>query len=78
MLGLTLSTLTGLSNATKRLQNSANNLANVQTSGFKKGEVISTENKSGGIRVNSITKSNAQGGFIPTKNHVNLMSGCKV
>ena len=40
MLGLTLSALTGLSNATRRLQNSANNLANVQTSGFKKGEVI--------------------------------------
>ena len=72
MLGPIFSALTGLSNATKRLQNSANNLANVQTSGFKKGEVISIENKSGGTRVNSITKSNTQGGFIPTKNPLDL------
>ena len=37
MLGPTFSALTGLNNASKRLQNRANNLANVQTAGFKKG-----------------------------------------
>ena len=54
MLGQIFSALTGLSNATKRLQNSANNLANVQTAGFKKGEVNSIAIKSGGTRLNSI------------------------
>ena len=39
MLGPTFSGLTGLNNASKRLQKSTNNLANVQTAGFKKGEV---------------------------------------
>ena len=39
MLGPTFSALTGLNNASKRLQNSANNLSNVQTAGFKKGEI---------------------------------------
>ncbi|MBC8283522.1 MAG: flagellar hook-basal body complex protein [Nitrospinae bacterium] len=72
MLGPTFSALTGLNNASKRLQNSANNLANVQTSGFKKGEVNSVENKSGGTRVNSISKVNTQGGFIPTNNPLDL------
>jgi len=72
MLVPTFSALTGLSNAAKRLQNSANNLANVHTSGFKKGEVKSIENKSGGTRVNLITKSNTQGGLIPTKNPLDL------
>ena len=72
MLGPIFSALTGLSNSTKRLQNSANNLANVQTTGFKKGEVNSIENKSGGTRVNSITKSNIQGGLIPTNNPLDL------
>jgi len=72
MLGPIFSALTGLSNATKRLQSSANNLANVQTSGFKKGEVNSIENKAGGTRVHSITKSNTQGGLIPTNNPLDL------
>ena len=72
MLGQIFSALTGLSNATKRLQNSANNLANVQTPGFKKGEVNSVEIKSGGTRLNSITKSNFQGSFIPTNNPLDL------
>tara|TARA_Y100000588_G_C13933206_1_gene786703 strand:- start:111 stop:824 length:714 start_codon:yes stop_codon:yes gene_type:complete len=72
MLGSIFSALTGLSNATKRLQNSANNLANLQTSGFKKSEVNTIENKSGGTRIHSITKSNTQGGLIPTNNSLDL------
>ena len=72
MLGPTFSALTGLNNASKRLQNSANNLANVQTAGFKKGEVNSVENKTGGTRVNSISKVNTQGGLIPTNNPLDL------
>ena len=55
MLGPTFSALTGLKNSTKRLQNSANNLSNVTTSGFKKGKVNSIENKAGGSQVKSIS-----------------------
>jgi flagellar basal-body rod protein FlgG len=72
MLGPTFSALTGLNNASKRLQNSANNLANVQTAGFKKGEVSSIQSKSGGTRVNSVAKVNTQGGLIPTNNPLDL------
>ena len=72
MLGPTFSALTGLNKATKRLQNSANNLSNVQTAGFKKGEINSVENKTGGTRVNSISKVNTQGGLIPTNNPLDL------
>ena len=72
MLGPTLSALSGLNNAVKRLQNSANNLANVTTSGFKKGKVNSIENKSGVTQVNSISKINTQGGLIPTNNPLDL------
>jgi len=72
MLGPTFSALSGLNNASKRLQNSANNLANVQTSGFKKSDVNSVDSKTGGTRVNSISKSNTQGGLIPTNNPLDL------
>ena len=72
MLGPTLSALSGLNNAVKRIQNSANNLANVTTSGFKKGKVNSIENKSGVTQVNSISKINTQGGLIPTNNPLDL------
>lgn len=72
MLGPAFSALSGLSNASKRLQNSANNLANVQTSGFKKSDVNSVDSKTGGTRVNSISKSNTQGGLIPTNNPLDL------
>jgi len=72
MLGPIFSALTGLKNSTKRLQNSANNLANVTTSGFKKGKVNSIENKAGGSQVNSISKINTQGGLIPTNNPLDL------
>ncbi len=72
MLGPIFSALTGLNNASKRLANSANNLANIQTSGFKKGEVNSVENKSGGTSVSSISKINTQGSLIPTNNPLDL------
>ena len=67
MLGPNFSPLTGLKNASKRLQNSANNLANVQPAGFKKAEVSSIEIKTDGTRINPISRVNTQGGFIPTK-----------
>lgn len=54
------------------MQNSANNLANLTTSGFKKSKVNSTENKSGGSSLNSISKINTQGSLIPTNNPLDL------
>ena len=39
MLGPIFSALTGLKNASQRLQNSANNVANINTPGFKKSDV---------------------------------------
>jgi hypothetical protein len=41
MLGPIFSALTGLKNASQRLQNSANNVANINTAGFKKSDVNS-------------------------------------
>ena len=72
MLVPAFSSFTGLNNATKRLQKSANNLANVQTSGFKKNEVISVENKTGGARISSISRVNTQGGLLTTNNPLAL------
>ena len=72
MLGPISKAFSGLTNASKRLQNSANNLSNVLTSGFKKGQVNTVESKAGGIGVNSIFKVNTQGGFLPTNNPLDL------
>ena len=72
MLGPMFSALSGLSNASKRLQNSANNVANINTAGFKKSDVNSVENKSGGTRINDISRSNTQGSLIPTGNPLDL------
>ena len=72
MLGPIFSALTGLKNASQRLQNSANNVANVNTPGFKKSDVNSVELQSGGTRVNDISKSNTQGALIPTNNPLDL------
>ena len=72
MLGPIFSALTGLKNASQRLQNSANNVANINTTGFKKSDVNSADIKSGGTRVNDVSKSNTQGALIPTGNPLDL------
>jgi flagellar basal-body rod protein FlgG len=72
MLGPIFSALTGLKNASQRLQNSANNVANVNTPGFKKSDVNSVDLQSGGSRVSSVSKSNTQGALIPTNNPLDL------
>ncbi len=72
MLGPIFSALTGLKNASQRLQNSANNVANINTAGFKNSDVNSVELKSGGTRVSDISKSNTHGGLIPTGNPLDL------
>jgi flagellar basal-body rod protein FlgG len=72
MFGPISSALTGLKNASQRLQNSANNVANINTPGFKKSDVNSVDLQSGGTRVNDISRSNTQGALIPTNNPLDL------
>ena len=72
MLGPIFTAFSGVNDASKRLQNSANNIANVNTPGFKKSDVNSAEAKTGGTRVNDISKSTTQGSLIPTKNPLDL------
>jgi flagellar basal-body rod protein FlgG len=72
MLGPIFSALSGLKNTSHRLQNSANNAANVNTTGFKKSDVNSVDNKSGGTRINNISRSHTQGSLIPTGNPLDL------
>ena len=72
MLGPIFSALTGLKNASQRLQNSANNVANINTAGFKKSDVNSADIKSGGTRVHDVSKFNTQGALIPTGNPLDL------
>jgi flagellar basal-body rod protein FlgG len=72
MLGPIFSALSGLRNTSQRLQNSANNVANVSTPGFKKSAVNNVANKSGGTRINDISRSHTQGSLIPTGNPLDL------
>ena len=72
MLGSIFKAFSGLTSASKRFQNSANNLSNLQTSGFKKGQINSVDSKAGGTVVNSISKVNTKGGFLPTNNPLDL------
>ncbi len=72
MLGSISSVFSGLTNVSKRFQNSANNLSNVLTSGFKKSQLNNVDSKVGGTGLNSISRVNTQGGFLPTNNPLDL------
>ena len=64
--------LSGLRTSSHKLQNSANNLANLQTSGFKKITVNGGEVKSGGSQLTATTRVNIQGSILPTGNPTDL------
>lgn len=64
--------LSGLRTSARKLQTSANNVANVQTPGFKKSRATIAEASSGGARVSAITRSNSPGSLIPTSNPLDL------
>ncbi len=64
--------LSGLKTASKKLANSANNVANVRTPGFKASRADSVSIESGGSKVSSISRSNTQGSVIPTSNPLDL------
>ncbi len=64
MISETSSSLSGVSASVKRLEASANNIANLSTDGFKKDTVIQSEGKSGGVVVH-IEKSLTPGPQLP-------------
>ena len=58
--------LSGLRTASRKLETSANNVANLQTPGFKKGETQIADNAAGGSQVLGISKSTTPGALIPS------------
>ncbi|MGP0628969.1 flagellar hook-basal body protein [Nitrospina sp. 32_T5] len=72
MINSLFSSLSGLQTAGKNLQASANNLANVQTPGFKSSRVNIVDNASGGARVVGVTRSTSQGPLVPTSNPLDV------
>lgn len=66
------SALSGLRTSARKLQTSANNLANLQTPGFKKSRTEVGEVSSGGVRVTGVTRSSNPGSLIPTSNPLDL------
>ncbi len=64
--------LSGLRVATKRVETSANNIANIQTPGFKKSRVDVGDVKSGGANANATSRVNTQGPILTTSNPIDL------
>lgn len=64
--------LSGLNVASRKMANSANNVANLLTPGFKAGSVDTVELSSGGANVASISKSNTGGSIITTSNPIDV------
>lgn len=64
--------LSGLNVSARKLANTANNVANVQTPGFKAGSVETSEMAGGGTTVSSISKSNTGGSIITTSNPIDV------
>ncbi len=66
------SALSGLRTSANKLQTSANNLANLQTPGFKKSRAEVSDVASGGAQVSSISRNASPGSLIPTSNPLDL------
>lgn len=66
------SALSGLRTSSSKLQASANNLANLQTPGFKKSRAEVSDVASGGARVSAISRNSSPGSLIPTSNPLDL------
>jgi len=64
--------INGLKTASKKLANSANNVANVRTPGFKASRADSVSIESGGSKVSSTSRSSSQGSVIATNNPLDL------
>jgi len=72
MLDSIFSSLSGLNTASRKLQVSSNNLANVQTPGFKASRTNIVDNQSGGARVAAVQRLNTSGSFLPTGNALDV------
>ena len=72
MLDSIFSSLSGLNTASRKLQVSSNNLANIQTPGFKASRANIVSNQSGGARVASVQRLNTSGAFLPTGNALDV------
>jgi len=75
MLEALFSALSGLRVSARKIQNSANNIANIQTPGFKKSRVDVGEARSGGARVTAISRVNTPGSILTTSNPVDIGIG---
>lgn len=64
--------VSALKSFSRKLQNNANNLANVQTSGFKSGEVENVAQQTGGVRSSAATRNTRQGSVLSTSNPLDL------
>ena len=66
------SALSGMRTSARKLQASANNLANLQTPGFKKSRAEISNTPSGGAQVSAVTRISTPGSPIPTANPLGL------
>jgi flagellar basal-body rod protein FlgG len=66
------SALSGMRTSAQKLQTSANNLANIQTPGFKKSRTEISDVESGGAQVSAVTRISTPGSPIPTANPLGL------
>jgi len=72
MIDAFFSALSGMRTASRRLQVSANNTANLQTPGFKKSSTVISDNRLGGARVSGTLRSNAPGAILTTNDPLNI------
>ncbi len=70
-----LAAVSGLRTAARSLQISADNLANLQTTGFKKGRAVVSDVQSGGSQVSAITRQTGPGSLITTGNSFDIAIG---
>ncbi len=72
MIDAFFSALSGLRTASRQLQSSANNIANLQTPGFKKSTVHLGDVATGGTRVIGSSRSSSSGPLISTSSPLDL------
>lgn len=72
MINAFFNALSGLKTFSRKFQNSANNVANVSTAGFKAGRVEAVAQRTGGVQAAAASRSNLQGSIQTTSNPLDL------